>query len=290
MNGVLERERVRHVFEVSPTESGIATALTALMAVLRRMGLGETRCFPLELSVQEALVNALVHGVREQGGRRITLACEVDGACVRVTVQDDGPGFIWAGARAGQSDRPARLVSPGGRGLLLIRAMMSRVQFNHSGNGITMEMDLPRSSRARHVPIESLKESLDGASYPGQKLRPGRETSMQIQKSTVRGVAVVTLEGRFEFGTRNEYKRIIGQVVQEGFRQLVLDVQRVTFLDSSAIGLLLLTDQNFKLNKGSFSIVNPTGYVRQVLELANLPRVIPVVDSVDEAVGRLAVA
>jgi anti-anti-sigma factor len=75
---------------------------------------------------------------------------------------------------------------------------------------------------------------------------------MQIQKSTVRGVAVVVLEGRFEFGTRNEYKRVIGQVVQEGFRQLVLDVQRVTFLDSSAIGLLLLTDQNFKLNKGIF--------------------------------------
>ena len=113
---------------------------------------------------------------------------------------------------------------------------------------------------------------------------------MQIQKTEVRGVAVVVLEGRFEFGTRNEYKRIIGQIVQEGFRQLVLDVQRVTFLDSSAIGLLLLTDQNFKLNKGSFSIVNPTGYVRQVLELANLPRVIPVFDSVDEAVGRLAVA
>lgn len=113
---------------------------------------------------------------------------------------------------------------------------------------------------------------------------------MQIQKSMVHGAALVTLEGRFEFGTRHEYKRVIGQIVQEGHRQLVLDLERVTFLDSSALGLLLLTDQNFKLNKGTFSLVRPTGYVRQVLELANLPRVIPIFESIDEAIDRLGSA
>jgi anti-sigma regulatory factor (Ser/Thr protein kinase) len=134
------------------------------------MGLDEARCFSVELSVQEALVNALVHGIREKGGRRITLRCEADDARVRVTVQDDGPGFDWAGACAGRPDRPAGRANPGGRGLLLVRAMMTRVMFNHSGNGITMEMDFARSSRARHVPIEQRNET----SYPGEELRPGR--------------------------------------------------------------------------------------------------------------------
>ena len=111
---------------------------------------------------------------------------------------------------------------------------------------------------------------------------------MQIERSIVRGAVVVRIEGRFEFGTRNEYKRLIGQIVQEGYRCLVLDLEGVTFLDSSALGLLLLTDQNFKLKKGTFSLVKPTGYVRQVIELANLPRVIPVHNSVDEAIGNFS--
>jgi anti-sigma regulatory factor (Ser/Thr protein kinase) len=170
MNAVLERERVRCGFEVPPTESGIAAARTSLMAVLRGRGLSEARCFSLELCVQEALVNALVHGIQEQGGRRITLACEADDARVRVTVEDDGSGFDWVGACAGRLDRAARPAKPGGRGLLLVRAMMSRVLFNPSGNGITMEMDLAGSSRGRHAPIEQRDE----ASYPGQEIRPGR--------------------------------------------------------------------------------------------------------------------
>ncbi|MEP6602119.1 MAG: hypothetical protein ABJB49_09975, partial [Nitrospirota bacterium] len=40
-----------------------------------------------------------------------------------------------------------------------------------------------------------------------------------------------------------------------------------------------------KLKKGHFSLVKPTGYVRQVIELANLPRVIPVYESIDEAIA-----
>ena len=118
------------------------------------------------------------------------------------------------------------------------------------------------------------------------KMTAAPTTAMQIERSVFQGGAVIVrIEGRFEFGTRHEYKRLIGQIVQEGHLRLVLDLEGVTFLDSSALGLLLLTDQNFKLKKGSFSLVKPTGYVRQVIELANLPRVIPVYDSVDEAVA-----
>jgi anti-anti-sigma factor len=108
---------------------------------------------------------------------------------------------------------------------------------------------------------------------------------MLIERSLVQDAIVLRMEGRFEFGTRNEYKRLIGQIVQEGHRRLVLDLEGVTFLDSSGLGLLLLTDQNFRLKKGTFSLVNPTGYVRQVIELANLPRVISIFDSLDEAIA-----
>jgi anti-anti-sigma factor len=122
-----------------------------------------------------------------------------------------------------------------------------------------------------------------------QSFRPLLVNSMLIERSLVQDAIVLRIEGRFEFGTRNEYKRLIGQIVQEGHRRLVLDLEGVTFLDSSGLGLLLLTDQNFRLKKGTFSLVNPTGYVRQVIELANLPRVISIFDSLDEAIANCPV-
>ena len=114
------------------------------------------------------------------------------------------------------------------------------------------------------------------------------ETSMQIERTVFQGAIVVRIEGRFEFGTRQDYKRLIGQIVQEGHRRLVLDLEGVTFLDSSALGLLLLTHQNFKLKKGTVSLVKPTGYVRQVIDLANLSRVISVFESLVEATAEPA--
>jgi anti-anti-sigma factor len=114
------------------------------------------------------------------------------------------------------------------------------------------------------------------------------ETSMQIERSVHQGVIVVKIDGRFEFSTRQDYKRLIGQIVQDGHRRLVIDLEGVTFLDSSALGLLLLTHQNFKLKKGTVSLIKPTGYVRQVIELANLPRVIPIFESIIDATAEPA--
>jgi anti-sigma B factor antagonist len=113
---------------------------------------------------------------------------------------------------------------------------------------------------------------------------------MHIEKVILPSAVLVKLAGRFEFGTRNDYKRVIGQIVQEGHHRLILDLEQVTFLDSSALGLLLLTDQNFKLKQGSLGLVRPAGYVRQVLDLANLPKVIPVYESVDDAVNAVPTA
>src|SRR3712207_3969897 len=120
---------------------------------------------------------------------------------------------------------------------------------------------------------------------PGFTLSEGNTLTrpvMHVQRSAVDGLLVVRLEGRFEFASRNEYKRLITEILQEDHRRMVIDLEQVTFLDSSALGLLLLTDQNFKLKKGHFGLVKPTGHVHQILEVANIPRVIPIFNTVEE--------
>ena len=49
----------------------------------------------LSFLLQPIVENAIVHGVdqRPEGGGRIRIATQLDGAVMRFCIQDDGPGF-----------------------------------------------------------------------------------------------------------------------------------------------------------------------------------------------------
>jgi len=70
---------------------------------------------------------------------------------------------------------------------------------------------------------------------------------------------------------------------QAGCQHVILNLEKVSFVDSSALGLLVVAHQNLKLKEGRISLVNPQSYVRQILDLANVPRMIPVFSTVEEA-------
>ena len=97
---------------------------------------------------------------------------------------------------------------------------------------------------------------------------------MNITHEAVDGNRILHLDGRFDFGARKTFKEAIDQG-SEGGRPVVLDLEKVTFVDSSALGLLVICHQNLKNKKVPFYLLNPQTYVRQVLDLANIGKMIP---------------
>ena len=69
---------------------------------------------------------------------------------------------------------------------------------------------------------------------------------------------------------------------------LVIDLAGTTFVDSSFIAFLvrLVTDQ--RARRSELALARPTGDVRRVFALVGLPNLVPVYESVAEAVGALA--
>lgn len=106
---------------------------------------------------------------------------------------------------------------------------------------------------------------------------------MTITQQLKDGVTVLEISGRFEFSSRKMFMGAL-QKSQEGSpRHIVLDLAGVPFLDSAALGLLALAQQNLKAQNIQLSLLNPQGYVKKVLELANFPKFIPIVSSIAEA-------
>ena len=77
------------------------------------------------------------------------------------------------------------------------------------------------------------------------------------------------------------FKEAVDRVAEEG-SSVVLDLEKVTFVDSSALGLLVICHQNLKNKKVPFYLVNPQTYVKQVLELANIGKMIPTYQTLAE--------
>ena len=92
--------------------------------------------FAIKLALEEALANAIKHGNRADPQKQVEVQFSIDAERAQITVCDQGPGFD-----AGQVPDPTldeNLEKPYGRGVMLMRTYMSEVQFNETGNCVTL--------------------------------------------------------------------------------------------------------------------------------------------------------
>jgi serine/threonine-protein kinase RsbW len=109
------------------------TAGTRLGAVLRRLGLdGEAR-HRIGLATHEALANAIIHGNCRDPDRMVAVRLERDGGDLVIRVADQGPGFDPAGIA--DPLLPQNRLRPGGRGLLLMKALTDAVGHEPGATG-----------------------------------------------------------------------------------------------------------------------------------------------------------
>lgn len=104
------------------------------------------------------------------------------------------------------------------------------------------------------------------------------------------GVALLAAEGEatardFPVGNSIHFDNLLGPKWDSTL--VVLDMDRVNYIDSSAIGWLLSIHKSFRAGGGKIALYNVQPQVRQILELLKIDRVIAIKPDLDAA--RLAV-
>lgn len=102
-------------------------------------GFNEDACFSLRLAIDEAVVNAIIHGNGQQETKQIHITAAFDESKVAITVRDEGEGFDQS--RLADPRQDPDLHKTHGRGVFLIRQFTSEVFFNEKGNEITFIVD-----------------------------------------------------------------------------------------------------------------------------------------------------
>ncbi len=96
-------------------------------------------------------------------------------------------------------------------------------------------------------------------------------------------IMVETFVGRFDHQTRLDFKWRMDQAISEGFRFVVLNMVAVSFIDSAALGWLVLAQRRFHRIGGKMGIISPSGFVHDVLELTDIDEWIPIFPNEAEA-------
>lgn len=92
--------------------------------------------FAIRLALDEAMVNAVKHGNKEADDKLVHIDFSIDDDRATFIIRDEGPGFDPDAL----PDPTAieNLSRPSGRGVMLMRAYMTEVDFNDSGNQVTL--------------------------------------------------------------------------------------------------------------------------------------------------------
>jgi serine/threonine-protein kinase RsbW len=93
--------------------------------------------FAVLMAGEESMSNAIRHGNKCDASKQIVVECKASPERFWMRVTDEGPGFKPEAVPDCTADE--NLECPGGRGLALIQAYMTRVEYNACGNCVTME-------------------------------------------------------------------------------------------------------------------------------------------------------
>ncbi|MFZ0291316.1 MAG: ATP-binding protein [Candidatus Sulfotelmatobacter sp.] len=122
---------------LSADRNAVDPVVQEIMAVLRQMNGVEGKEDAIELALQEALANAVIHGAREDPTKVVECLVSSDQERgILMVVRDPGTGFAPEAIPACTVGE--NVYSNHGRGIFLINQLMDKVEFRKNGTEIRM--------------------------------------------------------------------------------------------------------------------------------------------------------
>ncbi|MGK5554661.1 STAS domain-containing protein [Actinomadura kijaniata] len=94
---------------------------------------------------------------------------------------------------------------------------------------------------------------------------------------------IVALGGDIDVSTSGRLRETLLGLVEDGARHLVVEMDRVTFLDSTGLGVLVGVFHRLRALGGTLVFAGGTSRVRDVFHVTQLTKIFLMFPSVDEA-------
>lgn len=132
--------------EIDSDRSEVSKVETALERINRKMNFKHERFINLQIAVSEALVNAIVHGNKENPKKKVHVIINSTDDMVEVKIRDEGGGFDIAKLPDPTNDE--NLLKESGRGVYIIMSLVDEFYCNSNDEGTEMGLVIRKQKTA----------------------------------------------------------------------------------------------------------------------------------------------
>ncbi len=97
------------------------------------------------------------------------------------------------------------------------------------------------------------------------------------------GYTVLSVKGEVDVYTAPRLRERLVELVSEGARKIVVDLEQVEFLDSTGLGVLVGGLKRLRSNDGDLSLVCTQTRILKVFEITGLTKVFSIYNSIEDA-------
>lgn len=108
---------------------------------------------------------------------------------------------------------------------------------------------------------------------------------MLNEYSAAAGVTVVEVSGEIDVYTAPRLREKLISLVDAGSYHLIVDMERVEFLDSTGLGVLVGGLKRVRAHDGSIDLVCTQGRILKIFRITGLSKVFDIYDSVGDALA-----
>jgi anti-sigma B factor antagonist len=111
---------------------------------------------------------------------------------------------------------------------------------------------------------------------------------MNVRTRIITGITILHLEGRLVTQSRPvpSLRAIVGDLVRQGRRVVLLDMTAVTDIDAHGLGALVSSLTTLERHGGQMALVAPSDRIRKLLAITRLDTVFAIYDAEPEALVR----
>jgi anti-anti-sigma factor len=249
---------------ITSDTANLAPARKLIERLASALGFDEREVGEIGLCVNEAFANVIRHAYGGVGDRPVQIDADpIDGG-LEIRIRDWGSGVVPPPPPPEDPDP----LSPGGLGLICLARMMTRCTFHPQPDGMLLVLQrLHRNDRPGGSMIQ---------------LKSGNQIVTSIRQQ---GDAVLaTLRGEVDLHNSPLLRSALFDLLEQtGARRLILNLQQVPYVDSSAIAVLVETIRKLRDGGGRLFLTHLQPRVQSVMEVTRLGTLIGLAQTDDAA-------
>ena len=130
-----------------------------------------------------------------------------------------------------------------------------------------------------------MSESTNRSAFSGN-LSPRTRARVTAKVAEItRDYTVVTATGEIDFQSYQPLQEVLTTQLRAGRSKVVLDLEAVSFCDSSGLGMFVAIHRRAGMAGGWLRLARPNPQLRRILAVTNLDRLLGAYESIEAATG-----